>query len=63
MKQWLLERAKAFAAAFAAGLVSAAIKAVETTFDIDIGMETEAMLISAAAGALTYFIPNKPPVG
>jgi uncharacterized membrane protein len=62
MKQWLLERAKAFAAAFAAGLVSAAIKAVETTFDIDIGIETETMLISAVSGIVTYAIPNKPPV-
>lgn len=54
MYTWFAERAKAWAGAFAAGIVSSAIKATETSLGIDIGSETEIAINGAVVSAVTY---------
>ena len=54
MNTWFAERAKAWAGAFAAGVMSSAIKATEISLGIDIGPETEAAITGMAVAGVTY---------
>jgi hypothetical protein len=56
---FILERAKAFVAAFAVGLVPVIIKAFETASGFDIPASWEATLLVAVTGLLVHQVPNK----
>lgn len=61
---WFLQRAKAFAGAFAAGAITVAIKSFETSFGFDVPSELEAWLIAGVTaivtGVVVHQVPNKP---
>lgn len=61
---WFLQRAKAFAGAFAAGTVTVAIKSFETSFGFDVPSDIEAWIIGGVTAVITglvvHQVPNKP---
>lgn len=59
---WILERAKAFAAAFAVGVVPVLISSVETASGFDIPATWEAGILAVVTGWFVYQVPNKPAV-
>lgn len=61
MNDWIAQRAKAWAAAFAAGVMSAGLRATESALGIDFGVETEAAITAAVTSAFVYLIPNRAP--
>lgn len=56
---FLLQRAKAFAAAFATGLVPVFISAIEKASGFDIPGSWEAWLLIAVTGLVVHQVPNK----
>ena len=58
---WILQRAKAFAAAVATGLVPVIIGAFEKASGFDIPASWEAWALAAVAGLFVYAVPNKSP--
>jgi Mn2+/Fe2+ NRAMP family transporter len=56
---FILERAKAFVAAIAVGLVPVIIKAFETSSSFDIPPTWEAAIMVFVTGLLVHQVPNK----
>jgi hypothetical protein len=56
---FILERAKAFAALLAVGLVPVIIKAAEAASSFDIPASWEAWLLAAVTGLIVHQVPNK----
>lgn len=55
---WLLARLKAVAALLIPGITLALLHAIEKGFDVDVGPETEAMIVSAVTATFVHEIPN-----
>ena len=58
---WIFERAKMFAGAFAAAIIPAAIKAFETASGFDIPGTWEVAILTFVTGYFVYKVPNKAP--
>lgn len=56
---WILQRAKAFAAALAVGIVPVIISAAEKASGFDIPASWEAWLLLAVTGLVVHQTPNK----
>ena len=59
MKDMLLSRMKAFAAALASGVVLAVFKALESSSGFDIPTEFEVSIMAVVSGWFVHDIPNK----
>lgn len=57
--EWILQRAKAFVAAVAVGIVPVVIKAAETASGFDIPASWEGWLLLAVTGLVVHQTPNK----
>ena len=56
---WILQRAKAFVAALAVGIVPVIITAAETATGFDIPASWEAWILLAVTGLVVHQTPNK----
>ncbi len=56
---WILQRAKAFAATLAVGLVPVVIAAIEKATTFDIPTSWEAWALALVTGLVVHQVPNK----
>lgn len=56
---WFLQRAKAFVAALAVGIVPVLISALESASGFDIPSSWEGWLLLAVTGLVVHQVPNK----
>jgi hypothetical protein len=59
MKEFILARAKAFAAAAATAIAFGILTAAEQTFGFEIGESNKVSIVSAITGGAAYQVPNK----
>jgi hypothetical protein len=62
-KAYIKHRAKAFAGALAVGITEAVLRAVETSFDIQIGDETRMLIVGFVTSQAVYWFENGPKEG
>ena len=63
VKQYIRHRAKAFGGFFASSLTTALIKALEKTFDFDLGADTEALIVGTVTAQVVFWLSNGPKEG
>lgn len=63
LKAYISHRAKAFAAALAPAVTTAILESIEKAFDVAIGVETKAIIVSAVTSQFVYWVANGPKEG